>query len=102
MGNARVTKIEGPEEPPTVLEEETVKAHGELNLLTDAGRWYLFAPHAWKTAYPTQPTELRRVVQFVITGHKSQTPPSNKDVMWRAEGATCWRPAEKPLRVVGP
>jgi hypothetical protein len=28
MGNARVTKIEGPEEPPTVLEEETVKGLG--------------------------------------------------------------------------
>jgi len=27
-GNARVTKIEGPEEPPTVLEEETVKGLG--------------------------------------------------------------------------
>jgi hypothetical protein len=25
MGNARVTKIEGPEEPPTVFEEETVE-----------------------------------------------------------------------------
>ena len=30
--------------------------HGELNLLTDAGRWYLFAPNEWKTAFPTQPT----------------------------------------------
>ena len=29
--------------------------HGELNLLTDAGRWYLFAPNEWKTAFPTQP-----------------------------------------------
>jgi len=28
MGNARVTKIEGPKEPPTVLEEETVKGLG--------------------------------------------------------------------------
>jgi hypothetical protein len=29
--------------------------HGELNLVTDAGRWYLFAPGAWQTAFPTQP-----------------------------------------------
>jgi hypothetical protein len=29
--------------------------HGELNLVTDAGRWYLFAPNAWQTAFPTQP-----------------------------------------------
>lgn len=32
-----------------------VLEHGELNLVTDAGRWYLFAPNVWKTAYPTQP-----------------------------------------------
>jgi len=29
--------------------------HGELNLLTDAGRWYLFAPNTWLTVFPTQP-----------------------------------------------
>jgi len=29
--------------------------HGELNLVTDTGRWYLFAPNAWKTAFPMQP-----------------------------------------------
>jgi len=29
--------------------------HGELNLLTDTGRWYLFAPNAWQSAFPTQP-----------------------------------------------
>lgn len=28
---------------------------GELNLVTDAGRWFLFAPTVWKTAFPTQP-----------------------------------------------
>jgi hypothetical protein len=28
---------------------------GELNLLTDTGRWYLFAPNEWQTAFPTQP-----------------------------------------------
>ena len=30
--------------------------HGELNLVTDAGRWYLFAPQEWKRVFPTQPT----------------------------------------------
>ena len=29
--------------------------HGELSLQTDAGRWYLFAPGEWKTAFPDQP-----------------------------------------------
>jgi hypothetical protein len=29
--------------------------HGELNLVTDTGRWYLFAPNAWKSAFPMQP-----------------------------------------------
>ena len=29
--------------------------HGELNLVTDTGRWYLFAPGTWKTAFPVQP-----------------------------------------------
>jgi hypothetical protein len=28
---------------------------GVLNLLTDTGRWYLFAPNEWQTAFPTQP-----------------------------------------------
>ena len=32
-----------------------VLEHGELNLVTDAGRWYLFAQNEWKTAFPTQP-----------------------------------------------
>jgi hypothetical protein len=30
--------------------------HGELNLVTDTGRWYLFAPDSWESAVPTQPT----------------------------------------------
>lgn len=29
--------------------------HGELSLQTDAGRWYLFAPGEWRTAFPNQP-----------------------------------------------
>ena len=32
-----------------------VLAHGELNLVTDTGRWYLFAPNAWRSASPSQP-----------------------------------------------
>jgi hypothetical protein len=32
-----------------------VLAHGELNLVTDTGRWYLFAPNAWRSATPNQP-----------------------------------------------
>src|SRR5215472_7233770 len=31
-------------------------AHGDLNLVTDTGRWYLFAPQEWRSALPTQPT----------------------------------------------
>jgi hypothetical protein len=27
---------------------------GELNLLTDAGRWFLFAPGTWKSVIPEQ------------------------------------------------
>ena len=29
--------------------------HGELNLLTDTGQWFLFAPDEWKIAQPMQP-----------------------------------------------
>lgn len=32
-----------------------VLGNGELNLITDTGRWYLFAPHVWKKALPMQP-----------------------------------------------
>lgn len=28
---------------------------GELNLVTDSGRWFLFAPNAWKRVSPAQP-----------------------------------------------
>jgi hypothetical protein len=108
MGNARVTKIEGPLELPIVLEEESVKRlgttrkrlgvtpkrletmeqysavgaagdytvtlnhnarqytikstiaikvldHGELNLITDSGRWFLFAADSWASVFPVQP-----------------------------------------------
>jgi len=29
--------------------------HGELNLVTDAGRWFLFAANSWTRVIPTQP-----------------------------------------------
>ena len=28
---------------------------GQLNLVTDAGRWFLFAPETWKSVSPEQP-----------------------------------------------
>ena len=47
---------------PDVGEELTVSnatirvlSHGELNLVTDSGRWYLFAPNAWKRVALAQP-----------------------------------------------
>jgi hypothetical protein len=107
MDSARVIKIEGPQEPPIVLEEESVKRqgitpkrqgvtpkrpetmeqystvgaagdytvtlnnrrqytiksaiaikvldHGELNLITDSGRWFLFAADSWASVFPVQP-----------------------------------------------
>lgn len=44
-------------DPVTIAGAITIRVlhHGELNLLTDAGRWYLFAPGTWKTAFPKQP-----------------------------------------------
>jgi len=32
-----------------------VLPNGELNLLTDEGRWFLFAPDTWKAVIPMQP-----------------------------------------------
>jgi hypothetical protein len=29
--------------------------HGELNLVTDTGRWFLFAANSWTKVIPTQP-----------------------------------------------
>jgi hypothetical protein len=29
--------------------------HGELNLVTDSGHWFLFAPDSWKSVRPMQP-----------------------------------------------
>ena len=54
-GDYKVTIPDG--EPIIIKAAITIKVleHGELNLLTDTGRWYLFAPNAWKTAFPLQP-----------------------------------------------
>ena len=54
-GDYTVTLLDG--ERITIQGALAVKvlAHGELNLLTDAGRWYLFAPNAWRSASPNQP-----------------------------------------------
>lgn len=32
-----------------------VLPNGELNLITDKGRWFLFAPRTWRSATPEQP-----------------------------------------------
>jgi hypothetical protein len=47
----------------TTEKEYTIKSaisirvldHGELNLVTDSGRWFLFAANSWTTVFPTQP-----------------------------------------------
>jgi hypothetical protein len=36
--------------------------HGELNLVTDAGRWFLFAANSWTSVLPTQPKPRKSVV----------------------------------------
>ena len=33
----------------------TVLGNGELNLITDEGRWFLFAPDYWKSVKPVPP-----------------------------------------------
>ena len=55
-GDYTVTVTGGKEIPISGAIAIRVLDRGELNLVTDAGRWYLFAPDAWQTAFPTQPT----------------------------------------------
>lgn len=55
-GDYTVTVTGGKEIPIRGAITIRVLDHGELNLVTDAGRWYLFAPQTWQTAFPTQPT----------------------------------------------
>ena len=54
-GDYTVTETDGKEVPIRGATAIRVLDHGELNLLTDTGRWYLFAPNAWRTAFPTLP-----------------------------------------------
>ena len=54
-GDYTVTETGGKQVPIRGATAIRVLDHGELNLLTDTGRWYLFASNAWKTAFPTQP-----------------------------------------------
>ena len=55
-GDYTVTVAHGDPIPISGAIAIRVLDHGELNLVTDAGRWYLFAPQEWKSAFPTQPT----------------------------------------------
>ena len=48
-----------------------VLTHGELNLVTDTGRWYLFAPNAWRSASPNQPEPAK---SGALAGALSQRP----------------------------
>jgi hypothetical protein len=54
-GDYTVTLSDG--EPIPIQGAITIKVldHGELNLVTDTGRWYLFAANSWRTAFPNQP-----------------------------------------------
>lgn len=54
-GNYTVTLEGGTTVPVVGAIAIRVLEHGELNVVTDAGRWFLFAPSVWKTAFPTQP-----------------------------------------------
>jgi len=54
-GDYTVTVSGGGQVPISGAIAIRVLDHGELNLLTDTGRWYLFAPNAWQSAFPTQP-----------------------------------------------
>lgn len=54
-GDYTVTIPDGKEVPITSAITVRVLDHGELNLVTDSGRWFLFAANSWKTVSPTQP-----------------------------------------------
>jgi len=55
-GDYTVTVAHGDPIPISGAISIRVLDHGELNLVTDTGRWYLFAPQEWRSALPTQPT----------------------------------------------
>jgi hypothetical protein len=54
-GDYMITTPDGEKIPIDGAITIRVLAHGELNLVTDTGRWFLFAPGTWKTAFPKQP-----------------------------------------------
>jgi hypothetical protein len=54
-GDYTITINNGPSIAVVGATSIRILENGELNLVTDAGRWFLFAPTVWKTAFPTQP-----------------------------------------------
>lgn len=57
-GNYRIRVTDGTAHTNEVLVQSAIAVRvlpgGELNLLTDAGRWFLFAPGTWKSVVPEQ------------------------------------------------
>ena len=57
-GNYRVKVADGIADKNEVCVQGAIAIRvlhgGELNLLTDAGRWFLFAPGTWKSVSPEQ------------------------------------------------
>lgn len=55
-GNYRIKVSDGIAQTNEVLVQSAIAVRvlpgGELNLLTDAGRWFLFAPGTWKSVSP--------------------------------------------------
>ena len=47
-----------------------VLGNGELNLITDEGRWFLFAPGCWESAIPEQPVP----GECELCGHRPYEP----------------------------
>jgi hypothetical protein len=54
-GDYTVTTSDGKKVPIASAISIRMLDHGELNLVTDAGRWFLFAPNSWTTVVPDQP-----------------------------------------------
>jgi len=54
-GDYTVTDKDGKKYPIGGVIAVRVLDFGELNLVTDAGRWFLFAADTWSTVTPAQP-----------------------------------------------
>jgi hypothetical protein len=54
-GDYTVTTPSGPVEVDGAIAVRVLD-HGELNFITDTGRWLLFAANSWTRVIPTQPT----------------------------------------------